>query len=384
MCTERETMLRFSLEQARKENQQLEQFCSEREAALLTRLAEFMAASSQREDRLKTELQQARAEEAAEREAREAHCEKEQAAWTIARESEAAEANMQSELHELQRGTYEPWEWERNHTGLGRWHQGYVSTVPRLEAAKSSCEALDADPCETASIKPAEDGHTEALEVYTRTLYDRARSHGSPMLLSTLGARCPLPGELRASKLSVMAVLTRRHDLFELLNVGQPGHEAVRACEPVADQPSAEAMLKESSQRRMKEQSGVRSSLHPKSQAWECSEARATWQPKSEQKDEDFKTFSQTTWQPKSEQKDEEFKTFCQKWGMPKESVTDVLEPLSEEESKLAMRRFRYVPGASRPPPEIVFKKFVISCRMNGFFPTHWADNERNDWRYAR
>lgn len=377
-------MLRFSLEQARKENRQLEQFCSEREAALLTRLAEFMAASSQREDHLKTELQQARAEEAAEREAREAHCEKEQAAWTIARECEAAEANMQSELHELQRGTYEPWEWEGNHTGRGRWHQGYVSTVPRLETAKSSCEALDADPCETASIKPAEDGHTEALEAYTRTLYDRARSHGSPMLLSTLGARCPLPGELRASKLSVMAVLTRRHDLFELLNVGQPGHEAVRACEPVTAQPSAEAMLKESSQRRMKEQSGVRSSLHPKSQAWECSEARATWQPKSEQKDEDFKTFSQTTWQPKSEHKDEEFKTFCQKWGMPREAVTDVLEPLSEEESKLAMRRFRYVPGASRPPPEIVFKKFVISCRMNGFFPTHWADNERNDWRYAR
>jgi len=244
-----------------------------------------MAASSQREDHLKTEVQQARAEEAAEREAREAYCEKEQAAWTIAREAEAAEANMQSEFREMQTRNNEPL--ERNHTGNGRWYAGYVPVVPRLEAAKSSCEALDEDPCETCSIKPGEDGHTKALELYTHTLYDKARSHGSPMLLSTLGARCPLPGELRASKLSVMAVLTRRHDLFELLNVGQPGHEAVRVCEPFTAQPNSEAMQatqKEPSQWCTREHSVVRTSLHPKSQTWGCSEVRATWQPKGEQK----------------------------------------------------------------------------------------------------
>lgn len=363
MCTEREATLRASLEQAKREHQQLEQFCSEREVALLTRLAEFMAASSQREDQLKMELRQAKAEEVAEREAREAYCEKEQAAWTIAREAEAAEARMQSELHELQSQTCEAV--EREHTGRGCWHQGYVPAVPRLETAKSSFEAIDPDHSDEGSTRPVEDGHTKALEEYTQTLYDRARSHGSPMLLSTLGARCPLPGELRASKLSVMAVLTRRHDLFELLNVGQPGHEAVKACEPFTAQPSDEAKMKEPSQRRTREHSVVRTSLHPKNQAWERSEVRATWQPKGEQKDD-------------------ETKLFCQKWGMPKETVTDVLDPLTEEERKLAMRRFRYVSGASRPPPEIVFKKFVISCRTNGFFPTHWADNEKNDWRYAR
>jgi len=167
-----------------------------------------------------------------------------------------------------------------------------------------------------------------------------------------------------------MAVLTRRHDLFELLNIGQPGHEAVRACEPSAAQhENAEGTQKELSQRRTRQHSVVRTSLYPKSQTWdqtwECSEVRATWQPKCEQKDDDFNTF-------------------CQKWGMEREAITDVLEPLTDAERRLATRRFRYVPGASRPPPEIVFKKFVISCRTNGFFPTHWADNEKTDWRYAR